>query len=258
MSQLTSVFSRLRVQSLIFGKQLAPSVTDTVDEHEISPIVFRTMNEARDENFKIINAAVGLVATTTMARYTNAVTVEHIAEQKRLEVRLQQWRMALEKFLQHEGSTLDFMDTKSVQILKAQNLTSYIWLATCLSPEECQYDNYTKEFEEVVKLAGMAIDIPLEYLCDSVGRFQFDIGLLPVLHMVGSKCRWPHIRRETMRILAAHRWREGLFDSYRSYRYIRAVMEVEDAGKRHVLGLKPSELDDFVVPEVARVHFADM
>jgi hypothetical protein len=258
MNQLTSLFSRLRVQSIIFGKQLAPSSTDTLNVHEVSSLVFRTLNEARDENFKIINAAVGLISTSADAKYTNAVTVEHLAEQRRLEIRLQQWRMALDEFLRREENTLEFMEVKSAQMLKAQNLTSYVWLATCLSPEECQYDKYTKEFEEAVKLASAITDLPDDYLCNTVGRFQFDIGLLPVLHLTGSKCRWPHIRREAMRILAAHRWREGLFDSYRSYRYIRAVMEVEDAGKRQLLGLKPSELDDFIAPEAARIHFADM
>jgi hypothetical protein len=258
MNQLTSLFSRLRVQSVIFGKQLAPSVADSIDEQEVPPFVFRTLNDARDENFKVINAAVSIISTSAAARYSNTVTVEQIAEQKRIVNRIQRWRMALDEFLRHEGSALDEMDFKSAQMLKAQNLTSYVWLATCLSPEECQYDKYTKEFEEVVKLADQITDIPIEKLCSHIGRFQFDIGLLPVLHLVGTKCRWPHIRKEAMRILAAHRWREGLFDSYRSYRYIRTVMEVEDAGKRHLLGLRPSELDDFVVPEAARIHFADM
>jgi hypothetical protein len=256
MEQLTSLFSRLRVQSIIFGKQLQTSPVDALEDQIPSPILFRTLNEARDENFRIINGSVGLISTSAAARYDNTVTAEQRKEQSRLKTRLQQWRKSLDDFLKQQ--TLESMELKSTKMLKAQNLITYVWLSVCLSSEETQYDQFTKEFEEAVRLSDEITDMPVEYLCNSVGRFQFDIGLLPVLHFVGSKCRWPHIRRAAMRILGAHRWREGLFDSFRSYRYIRAVMEVEDAAKRHLLGLKPSELDDFLPPEAARIHFADM
>jgi hypothetical protein len=256
MDQLTALFSRLRVQSIIFGKQLSPSTSDALEEETPLPLVFRTVNEARDESFRIMNACVGLISTSASNKYSNTISTEQRQEQARLKIRLQQWKNALDDFLKRE--TLASMEFKSAKMLKAQNLASYIWLASCLSPEETQYDQFTKEFEEIVDLSEDITDIEVEYLCSSVGRFQFDMGLLPVLHLVGSKCRWPHVRRRAMNILVAHRWREGLFDTYRSYRYIRSVMAVEDAGKRHLLGLKPSELDDFLPPEAARIHFADM
>jgi hypothetical protein len=129
---------------------------------------------------------------------------------------------------------------------------------TCLSPYEEDYDKYNSEFEKVVELAKATLDLPEEYLCNNIGRFQFDMGLIPALHLVGTRCRVSEIRDECVRLLSKYHWREGLFDSFRSARFIQSCMDVEDAAKQRLMGLEPHELGDYLPCEGARVHFVGL
>lgn len=105
-------------------------------------------------------------------------------------------------------------DVKAASVLKSQSLSAYIWTSTCLKPEEMQYDKFLTEFEEILQRVATVSDLPLNYLCNSIGRLHFDVGLLPALRLVGTRCRFSHIRKECLRILGSDRWREDLFDSY--------------------------------------------
>lgn len=164
----------------------------------------------------------------------------------------------MENFLEREKKAMDEMDFKGAQILMCHNTCCYIWTTTCLSPEESQYDKFKPQFEEMVDQCDSIADLSPEFLCDHIGRFHFDMGLVAPLHLIGSRCRWPHVRKTCLKILGSYRWREGLFDSYRSYRYIKAVMDLEEAEKIRLLGLTASELEDHLPPEGARIHFAEL
>lgn len=257
MGTLTAVFSRLRLQSGVFGK--SPLLRRITDEEKLKDgFKFLNMAEARDANVELMNKSIDLIMTTSPAKYTNAVTSEMTAQQRWLKGRFHDWRRAMEEFLKRVNPTLDDMERKRAQILKCHNTCCLIWTSTCLSPEESQYDNYKAEFEEMVDQCASIADLSPMYLCDHVGRFQFDMGLVAPLHLIGSRCRWPHIRKACLKVLGSYRWREGLFDSYRSYRYIKAIMDLEEAEKTRLLGLTPSDSDAHLPPEGARIHFAEL
>lgn len=258
MDELQSLFSRLRVQSTMFGNKL-DALPEELTLKELAPsYTFHTLSDARDMSFKILNASITLIHETAGAKYKNETSVENVFEQMKIETQLREWRRAVDVFLKEKETSMTAMDVKAASMLKTHNLTCFLWVTSCLNPEETQFDGFTKEFEEILQLSATVSDIPWDYLCTSVGRFQFDMGLLPVLHYVGVHCRWPHIRKEALRILASARWREGLFDSYKSYRYIRKIKELENIATQQLLGITPAEADDYLPPEAARVHFSDI
>ena len=55
-----------------------------------------------------------------------------------------------------------------------------------------------------------------------------EVGLLPVLYIIGAKCRHPHIRREVLRILRQRPIREAVWDSVVTARVVERIMEVEE------------------------------
>jgi hypothetical protein len=257
METLTAVFSRLRLQSGVFGK--SPLLQQfPVEEKPKAGFHFRNMAEARDANVKLMNKSIDFIMTTSPAKYTNDATPEMAAQQRWLEAQFLDWRRAMEEFLKRKKETLDEMEYKGAQILMCHNTCCYIWTTTCLSPEESQYDKYKEQFEEMVDQCASIANLSPEFLCTHVGRFHFDMGLVAPLHLIGSRCRWPHIRKTCLKVLGSYRWREGLFDSYRSYRYIKAVMDLEEAEKIQLLGLEASESEDHLPPEGARIHFAEL
>jgi hypothetical protein len=258
MEDITALFSRLRVQSVIFGKDLSKDMLLPPSEEPYPVYDFQTLSEAREACFRLANEAISLIYAGAPAKYANTVSTEMLLQQLQLENQLQEWRRAMDEFLRKKELLLVLTDIKAINILKAQAISAYIWVSCCLAPEESQFDRFTKDFEEINTLAASISDIPVEFLCKSLGRFHFDFGIIPALHLVGSKCRYPHVRKEALRIMASNRWREGLFDSFRSYRYVRTVMALEERAKAQLLGLAPNELNDFLVPEAARIHFADM
>ncbi|KAE9975509.1 hypothetical protein BLS_002563 [Venturia inaequalis] len=252
-----ALFSRLRLQSGVFGRSsLLRQIT--VKEIPKDGFNFQNMSEARDANVELMNKSIDFIMTTSPAKYTNAATSEMAAQQNWLKGRFHDWRRAIEDFLHRPNTILDNMERKGAQILMCLNNCCLIWTSTCLSPEESQYDKYKPQFEEMVDQCASIANLSPMYFCNHIGHFQFDMGLVAPLHMIGSRCRWRHIRKTCLKVLGSHHWREGLFDSYRSYRYIKAVMDLEEAEKIRLLSLAPTESDAHLPPEGARIHFAEL
>jgi hypothetical protein len=80
-----------------------------------------------------------------------------------------------------------------------------IWAAVCFDVDEMSVDNYREEFEDIIALAKPVMDAGIR-----VG-FQFETGIIPPLHMVGSKCRFPDLRQEIIDILSSKTLARGPF-----------------------------------------------
>ena len=113
----------------------------------------------------------------------------HLADKSiRLLRRLQSWR----------GQLLAIMDT-DVQT-SASLLTHYqascLWLSTRLTGGEMVFDGYTHEFEEILRHAET-------YLANKGERpaFTFEVGVVPPLYLVATKCRVPSIRRKAIEMM---------------------------------------------------------
>lgn len=204
MGTLTAVFSRSHLQSSLFGKSsLLRQIT--VEGTPEDGFHFQTTAEAKEANVELMNKSIDFLMATSPAKYTNAVTSEMAAQQKQLKARFHDWRRATEDFLKRMKEGLDDMERKGIQILICHNTCCLIWTSTCLSPEESQYDKYKPQFEEMVDQCDSIADHSPTYLCDHVGRFQFDMGLVAPLHLIGSRCRWPHIRKTCLKVLGSYR-----------------------------------------------------
>ena len=118
-----------------------------------------------------------------------------------------------------------------------------VCVAACFEVEEMSLDNYRGEFDDIVALTKAVMG------AGTGAGFQFEVGIIPHLHMIGSKCRFPDLRQDVIYILSSKHWREGPFDSYTSCGFIELTRRIEEAGVDPDTGLPT---------ETARVHFADL
>ena len=256
MDELTATFSRLAVHSKVFGKRMFQLQWSAEDDSSQQQYHFDSITRARNEGFIILSEAIGFVSRATPVSYSSEGAPEKwTVEQRFLVGRIVAWRRAYKDFARRNQMTMTQMQIRGGNMISCLILCGYVWCNTCLSPYEEDYDRYTEEFQEVIDLARSIIDIPEEYLCANIGRFQLDMGLVPSLHLVGARCRVPSIRKAAMDMLSTHHWREGLFDSYRSAEFIAICTHLEEQRKQELMGLKDSELADYLPCEGARIHF---
>jgi hypothetical protein len=262
MTELSSMFERLNVHALLFeplGSKTAWPVP-IIHEPSAQTITFSTFAEAQSRHSELASEAMGLILSTTHLKYRpEAVTIDHVICQIRMETKFQGWHQAFDHLYACQQQSWTHQERKAADIVLIQNITMRIWVSTCLSPEEKAFDVFKLEFEKIIDLATKVVGRGGQELCISVGKFQFDMGLIPALHFIGLKCRWPLLRRKVLRILGSNHWREALFDSFRSYRCVHLVMGVEEGGLSQDLGPDTSEFDVFCTSppaESCRVHLA--
>jgi len=106
-------------------------------------------------------------------------------------------------------------------------------------------DAYEKEFETIIRIAKQCFSMSLMSGC------QVDMGLIPILHFCGVKCRDPRLRRQMLAILGSNHWREGFFDSFMVYRAIHRQMIIEERN------LRLWECPNALPAECDRVHLSD-
>jgi hypothetical protein len=225
-SDLSSMLSRLRVQTLLFDPNLLPLGKRKELAAAFSgpmPWEFRSLAEARSHFVGLGGETVGLVLRTSRTRYNLGSFDEHVPTQKRLAIEVQQWMHAFEGLRAKHRQSWTWQQVKAANILNMQALAVSIWIATCLSLEQSSFDMYRSEFQAILDLAVGTVGH------GRLSNFQFDLGVIPTLHFVGVKCRWPELRRQALKILGSAHWREMLFDSHRAYRAVYRVMEIEEA-----------------------------
>lgn len=63
-----------------------------------------------------------------------------------------------------------------------------------------------------------------------------EVGIIPVLYIIGVKCRHPGLRREAVHILRRRSMREAVWDSIIAARVVERVMEIEEGGGMELSG----------------------
>ncbi|KUJ22185.1 uncharacterized protein LY89DRAFT_577048, partial [Mollisia scopiformis] len=121
--------------------------------------------------------------------------------------------------------------------LRLRFVVTRLMLSMALVANQLLFDEHIDEFHEVVYLAKILHSSSL-----AEGPLSFDLGYIPALFTVTSKCRDRRVRREAAHLLLSKAWREGLWESNVTGRVSAAVIDIEEEGLQ----------GDFV-PEEARI-----
>ncbi|KAK0763410.1 hypothetical protein N5P37_002787 [Trichoderma harzianum] len=144
---------------------------------------------------------------------------------------LETWSSLFEKTLQ-QGN---YHDTDSeayplTSLLRLQYIITWTLISSYGAGREMEYDNFLPQFQQCVALADDLAAAHEQYSGSLKPTFTPEIGVLPVLYIIGVKCRHPVVRREVLSILRRQTIREAIWDSISVARIVERVIEVEEGG----------------------------
>jgi hypothetical protein len=126
--------------------------------------------------------------------------------------------------------------------------------ATCFYAEEMVFDQFNKEFEEILCLAGYLV-----YLAEAGEEkkrvvLTFDMGIIEALFWTAIKCRRHSIRHRAIEVLRKVTWQEGVWNAEMMAAVAERFVKIEEDGMDVVEwrgGLSDYETR---VPEWCRLH----
>lgn len=144
---------------------------------------------------------------------------------------LETWLRLFENTLQRNSPPKADSETYPlVSLLRLQHTIACILLNSCGHGREMDYDDLLPQFQQCVALASDVAAAHERYSGSLKPTFTPEIGIIPVLYIIGVKCRHPMVRREVLSILRRQPMREAVWDSISAARVVERVIEIEDGG----------------------------
>lgn len=144
---------------------------------------------------------------------------------------LETWSSLFERMLQQNSCHETNSETcPLISLLRLQHTIAWTLLSSYGPGKEMDYDNFLPQFQHCVALANDIAAVHERYSGSLGPTFTPDVGIVPVLYIIGAKCRHPVVRREVLSILRKRPIREAVWDSTCVARVIERVIEIEEGG----------------------------
>lgn len=150
--------------------------------------------------------------------------------------------------LTHWLATYNRQTTESIlrlPTLRAQCLSTLIYVSTILCPHELTYDLYLAHFQQIVEIAEEVVASRSAQSPSLLQHFKFQPGLLQPLYLTAMKCRDPQLRRRAVRTFSCLGV-EGPWDARVLTRVAQRAIEIEE--------LDEQKQQRLPIPEVHRLH----
>ncbi|KAI9644520.1 tRNA A64-2'-O-ribosylphosphate transferase [Ciborinia camelliae] len=235
---IIQAFVRLDGQGLFFGMSpgIPPLLWDIHSAHHIPiPKVFSSFSEAQHCWDFLMDRTLQFYRRTLFDRkYASekSDTPSEIAQQYATYVAgLDEFEQAFQPILNSsispEGKVLNQAAIVVITHLKATAIT----LSAVTSTSEMVYDSFMDAFRYITRAAEKLITTSeANPSVINTSRFSFDIGIVPPLHVVATKCREPSIRRKAVDLLFRSPRQEGMWDGVLSARIGRWIISCEEDG----------------------------
>ncbi|KAL5336539.1 hypothetical protein BJX70DRAFT_389864 [Aspergillus crustosus] len=241
-NQVTKQIRRLDLQASIFIVDWTPAnIQETFASHLIpSNSTFYSLDQAADhlqilvvQVMRLRNTEQQMSPVGTMPPLPSSLK-EIVLEQ------LETWSGLFETLLRRGSSS--FYESKSdsfslsetnrlIPLLRLQHTIAWTLLSGYGPEKENDYDKFLSQFQQCVALAREVAAAHDRYTGSSrysTSTFTPEIGIIPILYIIGAKCRHSLIRRQALSILRRHRIREAAWDSIVTARVVERVIEVEE------------------------------
>lgn len=238
---LAEQFSRLILQSTLFGQRQLTAPTGKPYRNLVQPVSFVSTSHARKCLDGIINEAATLAArydaerAGSLRRLPSPELLEH---QAAIQISLAGWYRAYEDSNSPSGITKDIATVMGFKILHSYYLIARIMLATCLRLDgEMAYDYHTQDFRAILLNSWQLGEIVFndapgtKFAHDpSIPPIVADMGWITPLYFTAVKCRVKEVRLEAIRFLAHGDCKEGIWDAALASQVGRQVMTIEEGG----------------------------
>ncbi|KAH6712259.1 hypothetical protein BKA61DRAFT_82540 [Leptodontidium sp. MPI-SDFR-AT-0119] len=163
---------------------------------------------------------------------------------------LSRWLTTMNGFLKDPKSTLTPQELRGAVLLKMQQITINIMLASTIFNDQTEYDDLTGEFERVTVLAANLLTSSKCPEAEQRPYCSFDMSVIPSLYNAACRCRDPVVRRKAIALLSNSARQEGIWDSDVSAAIAQRIMEIEEEGLGPISSAQ-------CVPMEARIHILD-
>ncbi|KAH0600798.1 hypothetical protein MHUMG1_01797 [Metarhizium humberi] len=156
-----------------------------------------------------------------------------MAQSKALGIRFDAWTEAFDEFRRAvDRNSLNSTDKRALALLELHRRYLYINIAALNQPDRedpSMWDLWTDQFREMVEFAteagGLdAADVP----ADNQPQFYMEVGILPALFFLSSKCRDPEVRRRAIDIMETNHIQEGIWNSKMAAKVAKRVIALEE------------------------------
>ena len=201
---------------------------------------------------------------------------------------LHQWGVAFERLLQkRHNSSISYTERAGINVLKMIHIMTSVLFRMNFSTAETDFDNFFSQFRQIVDLAKeVVVDEELTIAETRCGdprncrhrqapngnymqfpgistrgyrpdgtyshikaSFALDLGIVPPLFVVATKCRDRTLRREAIALLMSSPRREGMWDSILCGKVGEWIMEVEEEGMMDYEIFNPISTSERVVED---------
>ncbi|OGM48175.1 sugar transporter [Aspergillus bombycis] len=229
--QVTKHIRRLDMQAAMFLVDWTPANVEETFMSHFALIFnsFRSLDQAADHLQILLTQVMRLRNTEQQMSPTGVIPPLPSSLKDIVLGQLETWSSLFENLLQQRSpSKSDFETDPLVSLLRLQHTIAWILLGGYGPGREMDYDNFLPQFQQCVALAGKVAAAHQQYSGSARSTFTPEIGFIPVLYIIGTKCRHPNVRREVLSILRRQLIQEATWDSITTARVVERVIEIEE------------------------------
>jgi hypothetical protein len=239
--QLGRIFGRLMLQTILFintkpreWKFVEPAFTPALPS---IPSAFSSIEEARD---CLDTCMCSLYHRMLTAQFRDLEGFEDLEVDAGPTAQLSasplnEWLLSFKSFMRKEKQNISLREQKVAILLEIQHITATILASAGPSSQETIFDLFEEAFSRIIALASRLL--PTDTSESSPGEDRspipaFDMGILPHLYFVTSRCRHPSLRREALHLLRRGPRQEGIWHRDMLANIGERIMSIEEKGHR--------------------------
>ncbi|KAI0855265.1 hypothetical protein F4860DRAFT_496800 [Xylaria cubensis] len=234
-SQVTTQIRRLDMQAVTFLVDWTPADIQETLTSQILPSgsAFRSLDQAADHLYILVARVMRLRNMEQVTTPTSKMPPSHSSLKDIILGHMETWSNLFENMLQHGNSNETDSEThRLITMLRLQYTIAWTLLSSYGPGGEMEFDNFLPQFQQCVALAGEVAVAHEQYYGSLKPTFTPEIGIVPVLYIIGVKCRHPLVRREVLSILRRQPIREAVWDSITTARVVEQIIEIEESGSK--------------------------
>ncbi|KHN94345.1 C6 zinc finger domain protein [Metarhizium album ARSEF 1941] len=178
------------------------------------------------------------------------------AQSKALSIKFDTWMEAFEAFRRTvDRNSLNSTEKRAFALLELHKRYLYINIAALNQPDRedpSMWDLWTDEFRKMVEFATEAGGLDAaDAAAGQQPQFYMEIGILPALFFLSSKCRDPEVRRRAIEIMETNHIQEGIWNSKMAAKVAKRVITLEEG---EFIVKSSNDVDDLARVRRVAVH----
>lgn len=190
---------------------------------------FLSLDQATDGLQVLLARAMRLYWEEQERSLVDTVSLSTLALKQTLLEQLEKWSSLFEGLLQRDLSLiLETAPYTQVILLRLQHTIAWILLSSLGPGREMEYDNFTSQFQQCVALARDIVAARERTSDSTQPTFTPEVGIIPVLYIIGVKCRHAPIRHEVVGILRRRPMQEAVWHSTWAASVVARIIKIEE------------------------------